>query len=80
MPPAGRSTRSTSRQALPYNPVADYIDQRGPRHPRPKGEELALLKTLSKREVDALVSMDNKSRQVFAQTVDQPWRIGAVSY
>ena len=43
-----------------YDPVADYMRQR-PNSKRPRGEELRLLKTLSKLEVDALVSIDNKA-------------------
>jgi hypothetical protein len=48
----------------PYDPVADYKAQRGARHKAPSPAELRLLKTLSKSEVDALISIDNKNRQL----------------
>jgi hypothetical protein len=60
-----------------YDPVADYMRQR-PNSKRPRGEELRLLKTLSKLEVDALVSIDNKSRNV--HSLGTPMHIGASSY
>jgi hypothetical protein len=61
-----------------YDPVADYMRQR-PNSKRPRGEELRLLKTLSKLEVDALVSIDNKGRNIHSVGM-VPMHIGASSY
>lgn len=61
-----------------YDPVADYMRQRGPNAKRPRGEELRLLKTLSKLEVDALISIDNKGRNI--HSLGTPMHIGASSY
>jgi hypothetical protein len=61
-----------------YDPVADYMRQR-PNSKRPRGEELRLLKTLSKLEVDALVSIDNKGRNIHGEGM-VPMHIGANSY
>jgi hypothetical protein len=49
----------------PYNPVQDYMDQLGIDSLEGYSDaEIALLKTLSRHEVDALVSMDNKGKSV----------------
>ena len=49
----------------PYDPVADYLNQAGIESLDALSEaEIALLKTLSRHEVDALVSMDNKGKNV----------------
>ncbi len=66
-----------SQQQPPYDPVADYLQQRGPGWPHPDDDELRLLETLSKHEVDALISIDNKAAQM-----EKPlsFRPGAASF
>ena len=59
---------------MAYDPVADFIAQTGR---EPSKKELKLLQHLSKEEVDALVSIDNKSRVLRANA---PARVGAQAY
>ena len=59
---------------MAYDPVADFIAQTGR---KPSKKELKLLEHLSKEEVDALVSIDNKSRVLRANA---PARVGAQAY
>ena len=59
---------------MAYDPVADFIAQTGR---EPSKKELKLLQHLSKEEVDALVSIDNKSRVLKANA---PARVGAQAY
>ena len=59
---------------MAYDPVADFIAQTGR---EPSKKELKLLEHLSKEEVDALVSIDNKSRVLRANA---PARVGAQAY
>lgn len=67
----------SSHQPPQYNPVADYLAQRGPGVTAPDPDELRLLETLSKQEVDALVSIDNKAKQMTQPIKAAP---GAVSF
>jgi hypothetical protein len=59
---------------MAYDPVADFIAQTGR---EPSKKELKLLQHLSKEEVDALVSIDNKARVLKANV---PARVGAQAY
>jgi hypothetical protein len=66
---------------MPYDPLADYIRQRGSKHPEPNAEEAALLRMMSREEVNALVSIDNRARAL--KCADQDfvvYIIGAHSY
>ena len=60
---------------MAYDPVADFVAQTGR---EPSKKELKLLEHLSKDEVDALVSIDNKSRVL--KTTHAPARVGAQAY
>jgi hypothetical protein len=58
-----------------YDPVADYLQQTGLSIDSLDESEIELLKSLSRHEVDALVSIDNKGKQM------QPIkRVGAAGY
>jgi hypothetical protein len=66
---------------MPYDPLADYIRQRGSKHPEPDELEAALLRTMSREEVNALVSIDNRARAL--KCLDEKFEvfiIGAHSY
>jgi hypothetical protein len=47
-----------------YDPVQDFLAQTGLDIKALDAGELALLQTLSRHEVDALVSIDNKGKQM----------------
>lgn len=60
---------------MSYDPVKDYLEQTGKTLDDLDAEELELLKRLSKHEVDALVSIDNKG-----STQHGLRRVGATAY
>jgi hypothetical protein len=58
-----------------YDPVSDYLQQTGLSLDSLDEDEIELLKSLSRHEVDALVSIDNKGKQMMPVK-----RVGAAGY
>ena len=58
-----------------YDPVSDFLTQTGLDEGDLSDSELALLKTLNKHEVDALVSIDNKGKHHSTLA-----RVGSIAY
>jgi hypothetical protein len=58
-----------------YDPVDDFLQQTGQSIEALDEGELALLQTLSRHEVDALVSIDNKGK-----TLHPVKRVGSSGY
>ncbi|HET6849988.1 MAG TPA: hypothetical protein VFH74_14095 [Gaiellales bacterium] len=71
---------------MEYQPVDDYLRQRGGKHDDLSPEEKAFLETLTAEEVAALVALDNKARDLalppdqYADFTPVVFSVGAHSY